>query len=84
MNGVDPDVERIARAMLDEVARKQPVHRDRLLDRVGAMSGKAREALEHLVATGAVVLDGDQVRERVAAPVPAAEPEYGRVLQTLR
>jgi hypothetical protein len=49
------------------------------------MSGKAVEALDRLVATGAVVLDGDQVRERVVAPVPAAEPEeYGRVLQTLR
>jgi hypothetical protein len=84
VNGVDPDVERIARAMLDEVARKHAVHRDMLLDRVGAMSGKAVEALDRLVATGAVWLDGDQVRERVAAPVPAAEPEHGRVLQTLR
>jgi hypothetical protein len=83
-NGVDPDVERIATAMLDEVARKHAVHRDMLLDRVGAMSGKAVEALEHLVATGAVWLDGDQVRERVAEPVPAPESGYGAVRQFLR
>jgi hypothetical protein len=34
-NGVDPDVERITTAMLDEVARRHAVHRDTLLDRVG-------------------------------------------------
>jgi hypothetical protein len=68
----------------EHTGRGQANDLDPDVERIAAMSGKAVEALEHLVATGAVVLDGDQVRERVAAPVPAAEPEYGRVLQTLR